>query len=609
MFQGTYKPVFTPPGGETVNTKVFRGGILSISVMHGASYTQDSPFIFGKGPQFSGSVLIQNSRGKTLGKTVVERGRLEAWGNEYHWAGYDSDLSEMRLYASHPSEIQIIVFEMNRNETHEVFGRATFDCQFFPDNKIYQCHLPIESIPNGAEEKHIVGALCVNIQYCGASPPAKLQNGDEKSISCQDMKSLSFQVSFDEVNGHMEGQHYTLAVMMHGKVGEFISALTFNTNIKEGDNEMFSKKGKASITLVSSTSISDNESSAASCGASALTRKVVLEVKVELASLDEEVSSFFLLMSASRPNSSLNNLKNIHSTAIDTESGNAIAQYDVEAGESSTSLLFMRCVRENHGRSPMDWRLKAILESDSSGRNYGHMIPVCMNSLCDGCLENATKGTNEHRMINLDIGEVFAIEDCFSSESKMTEHFSLGLQWDMFEGQTLDLDLGCLCLDEDLQLVDMCHFQQIESKDQAIVHGGDIVDDAQDKEDDEEIHIDLGKLNASITYIAFYVTSYEGKELNEVERCFAHFYVTESKRDIFTFVVDDGSDNSVFGSNCAVLATIIFKCSDNKWYFKNAASGNDANMIEDSLPHLQAYIREHKIKETQEKVVKAATSV
>jgi hypothetical protein len=48
-----------------------------------------------------------------------------------------------------------------------------------------------------------------------------------------------------------------------------------------------------------------------------------------------------------------------------------------------------------------------------------------------------------------------------------------------------------------------------------------------------------------------------------------------------------------------VLTTIIFKLN-NKWYFKNAASGNDANVIENSVPHLQAYITEHKLKENQQ---------
>lgn len=102
--------------------------------------------------------------------------------------------------------------------------------------------------------------------------------------------------------------------------------------------------------------------------------------------------------------------------------------------------------------------------------------------------------------------------------------------------------------------------------------------------------------------MAFYVTSYEGKPLNEVERCYAHFSVTATKRDIFTFVVDDGSDNSIFGNNCAVLMTIIFRLGG-KWYFKNAASGSDSNVIEGSVPHLQAFIREHALKETQQKII------
>lgn len=102
--------------------------------------------------------------------------------------------------------------------------------------------------------------------------------------------------------------------------------------------------------------------------------------------------------------------------------------------------------------------------------NYGFMIPNCMNTLLDGSLEGALEGRNEHRLVNLSVGEVFSVEDCFE-ENSMIDEFSLGLQWDMFEGMTLDLDLGCICLDENLNLIDSCHFKQLESEDKAIKHG------------------------------------------------------------------------------------------------------------------------------------------
>jgi tellurium resistance protein TerZ len=207
-------------------------------------------------------------------------------------------------------------------------------------------------------------------------------------------------------------------------------------------------------------------------------------------------------------------------------------------------MAVMYCAVLCHHIIQQEWNLSAFSDEDYVGRNYGFMIPNCMNSLReDGSLAGSLAGTNEHRLINLNMGEVFSIEDCFEGNT-MVEQFSLGLQWDMVEGMVLDLDLGCVCLSGDLKMTDSCHFRQLVSEDKAIVHGGDTLDDAADKDDDEEIHIDLTKINPLTEYIAFYVTSYEGHELNEVERCFAHFYVTATKRDIFTFVVDDGSDNS-----------------------------------------------------------------
>ena len=226
-----------------------------------------------------------------------------------------------------------------------------------------------------------------------------------------------------------------------------------------------------------------------------------------------------------------------------------------------------------------------------------------MNSLLDGSIEGAEQGTNEHRLVNLSAGECYRMSDCFANNIMVNE-FSLGLQWDMREGMTLDLDLGCICLDESLELVDSCHFKQLVSDDKSIKHGGDTVIDAEGEGhvDDEEMRINLGLINPKIQFIGFYVTSYEGKALNEVETCYAHLYVTSSRRDIFTFVVDDGSDNSVFGDNCAVLTTIMFKVDD-QWFFKNAASGSDSNVVEGSVPHLKKFISDNQLVETQRKEI------
>eukprot|EP00603_Paraphysomonas_imperforata_P008490 CAMPEP_0114423528 /NCGR_PEP_ID=MMETSP0103-20121206/6196_1 /TAXON_ID=37642 ORGANISM="Paraphysomonas imperforata, Strain PA2" /NCGR_SAMPLE_ID=MMETSP0103 /ASSEMBLY_ACC=CAM_ASM_000201 /LENGTH=570 /DNA_ID=CAMNT_0001592195 /DNA_START=267 /DNA_END=1979 /DNA_ORIENTATION=- len=554
--------------------------------MHAQSFDEEDPCVFGSG-KCVGGIAVLSMSGSSLGNANIEKGRLEAWDGDVHWVGYESELSWMRASSLQSSDMQMHIYHRNRTNKDSVFGRARFDLMCFPDNSVYKCTLPIETLPDEANKSVIIGSLTAQIQYISSPAIKALQLGDSMSLHAEDNNDLTLSVSYD-YKDHTKGK-FTVSLLAHDNTGLFLYHL-----------DGLSKKIPAppATTKMKMRCVEPNDAGRISNNP----KHAEHEVCIQLDSVEDHISAFFLVISADKRLSTLQDVDSIQCLALNSATGDGVAKYDVMMRRPATAMMFARLVRIKHSDGGTEWKFGAFSEMEFKAHNFGYLIPNCMNTLLDGSVEGAIEGTKEHRLVSLNAGDVFNMDDCFNDGDRMTDEFSLGLQWDMVEGQTLDLDLGCVCLDEDMQLIDSCHFQQLLSQDGAIKHGGDTMIDAEDRDDDEIIEINLATVNPLTHYVAFYVTSYEGKKLNDVERCFAHFYVTATKRDIFTFIVDDGSDNPVFGANCAVLTTVIFKLDD-KWYFKNAASGSNANLIVDSVPHLQAYIREHTLKETQRKIL------
>jgi tellurium resistance protein TerZ len=105
----------------------------------------------------------------------------------------------------------------------------------------------------------------------------------------------------------------------------------------------------------------------------------------------------------------------------------------------------------------------------------------------------------------------------------------LGLGWDAASRKGLfgkvssgeiDLDASAILLDRNKRVVDTVSFSQLRSKDGSIVHTGDNLTGAGDG-DDEQIEVDLTKVNAEIENIVLVVTSYQGQTFDKVENVFA----------------------------------------------------------------------------------------
>ena len=347
MFQATHTAVTTIHSPQTVtpNTKEFRGGKFQVTIMHAQTFDDDALSVFGTGPQHPGAVVIQDIRGRTMGRASVERGRVEAWGGEYHWAGFDADLPWMPVSGMQPAEMQILVYHMNRTEKQMTFGRAVFNCLSFPDDSIYQCVFPIETIPDMMGNSSIVGSLCANIRYIGAPDAKTLRLGDKHLLSPQDEDDLTLRVSYED-KGYTKGGSFSLALLAHGRQGQFLYAL----DGKEGGANSPGQVGKgaageapsaASGTRLRMRCVKPGEASRRSADP----RHSEVEVTLTLSSIEPHISAFFLVLTADQQLTNLQDVQHISCEARNSTSGQAIARYDVQVRRPATSLMFARLVR------------------------------------------------------------------------------------------------------------------------------------------------------------------------------------------------------------------------------------------------------------------------
>lgn len=117
-----------------------------------------------------------------------------------------------------------------------------------------------------------------------------------------------------------------------------------------------------------------------------------------------------------------------------------------------------------------------------------------------------------------------------SKESSALSQLQFGLGWDPVKkkgflgglfggGNSIDLDAGCVLMDNAGNKIDTIWFRSLKSKCGAVVHSGDNLTGEGDG-DDEVIHVNLSKLPASVEYLAFTVNSFRGQTFNDVDNAF-----------------------------------------------------------------------------------------
>jgi tellurium resistance protein TerZ len=129
----------------------------------------------------------------------------------------------------------------------------------------------------------------------------------------------------------------------------------------------------------------------------------------------------------------------------------------------------------------------------------------------------------------------------------------MGLGWDavkkrgFFGGlktQNIDLDASCLMFDSNGRLLDQVWFNQLQSKDGAVVHTGDNLTGAGEG-DDESIIVDLTRLSPTVATLVFVVNSFTGQNFSQIENAFCRVVDSTTEVELAKFeLTGSGTHNA-----------------------------------------------------------------
>lgn len=161
-------------------------------------------------------------------------------------------------------------------------------------------------------------------------------------------------------------------------------------------------------------------------------------------------------------------------------------------------------------------------------------------------------------------------------ENINSQRFTIGLGWDTNEsstGQGFDLDASVFVLGENKKILSDSHFifyNNLSSPDGAVLHAGDNLTGAGDG-DDEQVNIDLGKIDNNASEICIVVTIHDAEarkqNFGQVRNSFIRIYDTSTNQEILKYELDED-----FSIETAVEFGRIYK-RNNEWKFEAVGMG------------------------------------
>lgn len=183
--------------------------------------------------------------------------------------------------------------------------------------------------------------------------------------------------------------------------------------------------------------------------------------------------------------------------------------------------------------------------------------------------------------VNLQKGQKVSL----TKEAPQAHRILVGLGWDakkkgFFGGAQFDLDASCFAL-RNGRLVskkDICYFENKDVMKKAIHHHGDNLTGAGDG-DDEQITVDLDKLDSDVDKIIFVVNIYMAKmrrqSFGDVKNAFIRLVDENTGNELFKYNLSDGSVDNVAG----LIFAELYKYNG-EWKFNAIGEGTKEDSVE-----------------------------
>lgn len=160
-----------------------------------------------------------------------------------------------------------------------------------------------------------------------------------------------------------------------------------------------------------------------------------------------------------------------------------------------------------------------------------------------------------------------------------------GLGWDPVKkrglfggGGEIDLDASVIMFDSNKNALDTVSFSKLNSSDGSVRHSGDNLTGAGDG-DDEQIVVDLTRVNPAVQSLVFVITSYSGQKFSQIENVFCR--VVDASAGNKEVVRYDLKGAGAGGNNTAQIMAKVSR-SASGWEFVavgEAANGRTASKV------------------------------
>lgn len=161
-------------------------------------------------------------------------------------------------------------------------------------------------------------------------------------------------------------------------------------------------------------------------------------------------------------------------------------------------------------------------------------------------------------------------------ESIKAPKFTIGLGWDTNSsttGKEFDLDASAFILGENKKILSERHFifyNNLKSPNEAIVHTGDNRT-GEGEGDDEQIIVDLSKIEENATEICIVITIHEaeerGQNFGQVRNSFIRIFDTDTNEELLKYELEED-----FSIETAVEFGRIYK-RNGEWKFEAVGMG------------------------------------
>jgi stress response protein SCP2 len=345
-------------------------------------------------------------------------------------------------------------------------------------------------------------------------------------------------------------------------------------------------------------------------------------ISCQLDNIPSDIGALYLIASIVNETKTFGDIKSTRIQVNNSSNSQPICQFLPHEQQNihhdvrnSTSIFLARLYRKNE--SPEQWLFGPIVHGHPTARDFGHLIPQMKSYSRDIMPVIKTIDVNEKIAVMRKNG-IIRINDYYPLVSNNTSNtindsnwLTLGLKWDIQNRADMDLDASVICLDEQLQVVDVISFNHLRSDDNAIIHGGDERDsdtkcenpEGDDLKDDEKIKFSLNQVNPKVQYMGIVTSSYSGKELDHIALTSCHLYDTTINRDVANYALTNCQS---LKHHTAVMMACMFRPrmtndnetldTKNEWLLEIIAEPAQGRTAQDNIDDFQNYIQCHQNK-------------